>query len=105
MGYAVIAYQSLEKGLSKLIPNSELLKKELDDHWEILAEPIQTMMRRYGINDAYEQLKYFSRGEAITREQTHEFIKQLTIPTEAKKILLSLTPSNYLGYAAILAKK
>lgn len=105
MGYAVIAYQALQKGLGKLIPNSELLKKELDDHWEILAEPIQTMMRRYGINDAYEQLKYFSRGEKITREQTYQFVEQLTIPDEAKKILLSLTPSNYLGYAARLAKK
>ncbi len=105
MGYAVIAYQSLQKGLGKLIPNAELLQKELDQHWEILAEPIQTMMRRYGINDAYEQLKYFSRGEAITREQTHQFIEKLVIPDEAKKILLSLTPSNYLGYAALLAKK
>ncbi len=104
-GYAVIAYQSLQKGLGKLIPNAELLKNELDQHWEILAEPIQTMMRRYGINDAYEQLKYFSRGEKISKEQTHQFIEQLTIPDEAKKILLSLTPHNYLGYAVMLAKK
>jgi adenylosuccinate lyase len=105
IGYACIAYQSLEKGLSKLIPNAALLKKELEDHWEILAEPIQTMMRRYGIEDAYEQLKDFSRGEKITRESVHQLIEKLTIPPDAKAILLALTPSNYVGYAATLAKE
>lgn len=105
MGYALIAYQSLEKGLNKLIPNAALLKKELGDHWEILAEPIQTMMRRYGINNAYEQLKDFSRGEKVTPEQVHQLIEKLNIPGEAKKVLLALTPENYLGYAMELARE
>lgn len=104
-GYALIAYQSLQKGLGKLIPNADLLKAELDEHWEILAEPIQTVMRRYGIEDAYEQLKYFSRGEKITQEQVTQFIEKLSIPTEAKNTLLKLTPSSYIGYAEVLAKK
>lgn len=103
-GYALIAYQSALKGLEKLIPNAELLKKELDQHWEILAEPIQMVMRRYGINDAYEQLKVFTRGESITEKQIHDFIETLAIPNAAKKDLQLLTPSNYLGVAIKLAK-
>lgn len=104
-GYALIAYHSLSKGLEKLIPNKALLQKELDTHWEILAEPIQTMMRKYGIDDAYEQLKYFSRGETITRKQIAEFIDSLSIPAAAKKQLKSLSPENYIGLAVALAKK
>ncbi|PIZ04124.1 MAG: adenylosuccinate lyase [Gammaproteobacteria bacterium CG_4_10_14_0_8_um_filter_38_16] len=104
-GYAIVAYHALLKGLSKLIPNHVLLKKELDTHWEVLAEPIQMVMRKYGISDAYEQLKYFSRGEAITQKQISQFIDDLSIPASAKKQLQSLSPDNYIGLAIVLAKK
>ena len=104
-GYAFIAYESLLKGLSKLIPNPLLLKKELDQHWEILAEPIQTVMKRYGIVDAYEQLKAITRGETTTQKQLMDFIDTLNIPDAAKKQLKLLTPSNYLGIAAEMARK
>ncbi|MCX7124445.1 MAG: lyase family protein, partial [Gammaproteobacteria bacterium] len=103
--YAVIAYASLSKGLTKLIPNTEKIKKELNQHWEILAEPIQTVMRRYGINDAYEQLKNITRGEAITQKQLMDFVDTLTIPEKAKQGLKELTPENYLGLAIQLARK
>jgi adenylosuccinate lyase len=102
-GYATIAYESILKGLSKLIPNPDLLKKELEQHWEILAEPIQMMMRRYGITDAYEQLKKITRGETITQKQLSDFIDTLTIPENAKKELKLLTPENYIGLAEKLA--
>lgn len=104
-GYAVIAYQSLLKGLSKLIPNEALIKKELNEHPEVLTEAIQTLMRRYGITDAYEQLKKRSRGEAITHKQLIEFIETLSIPDAAKTRLKSLTPEKYIGIAVALAKK
>ncbi len=103
-GYAVIAYQSFLKGLSKLIPNPDVLKNELDQHWEILAEPIQMVMRRYGIDDAYEQLKKITRGETITQKQLMDFIETLKIPDNAKKELKLLTPSSYVGLAVRLAK-
>ncbi|HLB56743.1 MAG TPA: adenylosuccinate lyase [Coxiellaceae bacterium] len=103
-GYAFIAHQSLQKGLSKLIPNASLLKKELDQHWEILAEPIQMVMRRYGITDAYEQLKKISRGKTVTQKQWRDFINQLKIPEKAKKELKALKPENYVGLAVKLSQ-
>jgi adenylosuccinate lyase len=103
-GYALIAYQSLLKGLTKLIPNEAILKKELNEHPEVLTEAIQTVMRRYGITDAYEQLKMISRGEAITQEQLIDFIDTLSIPLDAKTQLKSLTPEKYIGLAAVLAR-
>lgn len=102
--YGLVAYISLSKGVNKLIPNTEKIKKELNQHWEILAEPIQTVMRRYGITDAYEQLKSMTRGESITQKQLRDFIAELTIPDEAKKELQNLTPESYLGLAVKLAK-
>lgn len=98
-GYAIIAYQSLTKGLSKLVPNNAVIANDLNQHWEILAEPIQTVMRRYSITDAYEQLKSLTRGEAITQAQLIAFVESLPIPCEAKKQLSQLTPSNYIGLA------
>ena len=103
-GYTCIAYQSLSTGLSKLIPNIEKINSDLMQHWEILAEPIQTMMRRYGIPDAYEQLKSLSRGEKITPKNLHDFIEALAIPANVKKQLQNLTPENYLGLAKCLAR-
>jgi hypothetical protein len=104
-GYGLVSYQSLLKGLSKLIPNKKLLSDELNAHWEILAEPIQMVMRRYGITDAYERLKKITRGETISKKQLHDFIDTLTIPEAVKKELKLLKPENYLGIAVQLAKK
>lgn len=104
-GYAMIAYQSLQKGLSKLIPNDAFIKQELNHHPEVLTEAIQTVMRRYGIDNAYEQLKQLSRGEKITLLQLRDFIDTLDIPLAEKTRLKQLAPENYIGLAAILAAR
>lgn len=103
-GYSIIAYESLLKGLTKLIPNKTEMEQELNEHWEILAEPIQMVMRRYGIDNAYEKLKKMTRGETITQKQLTQFIDALKIPEKAKKELKLLTPKNYIGMAAKLAR-
>ncbi len=105
LGYALIAYDALFKGLNKVKPNEAILYKDLDDHWEVLAEALQTVMRRYHITAAYEQLKTLTRGEYIDQEAIKHFIEQLPIPSDTKQRLLTLTPRNYLGYAATLAKR
>lgn len=105
LGHSLLAYQSTCKGLNKITPNSEVLLADLNQHWEILAEPVQTVMRRYGIEQPYEKLKAFTRGHKITQEMLHDFINELNIPNPSKQELLKLTPSNYLGYAANLAKR
>ena len=86
------------------MPNPDMMKKELMQHWELLAEPIQMVMRRYGMDDAYEQLKKITRGETITQKQLHDFIDTLPVPDQAKKELKLLTPENYVGIAAQLAR-
>ncbi|MDP1574708.1 MAG: adenylosuccinate lyase [Coxiellaceae bacterium] len=103
-GYALVAYQSIEKGLSKLIPNESYIRQELNAHPEVLTEAIQSVMRRYGIENAYEQLKQLSRGEKITLQQLRDFIETLSIPADEKQRLKTLTPENYLGLAVRLAK-
>jgi adenylosuccinate lyase len=105
IGYAVLAYQSLAAGLAKLEINEAALAADLDDAWEVLAEPIQTVMRRYGLPQPYEQLKKFTRGEAMTRELMQGFIQKLDIPEPEKQRLLAMTPANYIGKAAELAKR
>jgi len=105
MGYTMLAYQSASKGLNKVTPNPDVLNEDLDHHWEILAEPIQTVMRRFGIEQPYEKLKSFTRGHKMTKELLQKFIHELTLPDEVKKQLLELTPGNYLGYAKSLAKR
>lgn len=105
IAYTVLGYQSTCKGLSKVTPNTEVLAADLDHHWEILAEPIQTVLRRYKVDQAYEKLKTFSRGKKITKELLHDFIKDLPLPNEVKKELIELTPANYLGYAENLARR
>lgn len=102
--HSAIAYQALLKGLEKLTVNSEKLLADLDNAWEVLAEPIQTVMRRYGIANAYEHLKSITRGKAVTQKLLQDFIQQLNIPEKAKQELLTLTPRNYLGNAAEMAK-
>lgn len=105
IAHSVLAYQSTCKGLSKVSPNIEVLQADLDQHWEILAEPIQTVMRRYGIEQPYEKLKSFTRGKPITKELIHAFITELPLTDNIKKILFELTPSNYIGYASDLANR
>jgi adenylosuccinate lyase len=105
IGYAVLAYQSLAAGLAKLEINEAALAADLDTSWEVLAEPIQTVMRRYGLPQPYEQLKKFTRGEAMTRELMQGFIQKLDIPEAEKQRLLAMTPANYTGKAAELAKR
>jgi adenylosuccinate lyase len=103
-GYALLAYDSCLRGLNKLEVNAARLEQDLDANWEVLAEPVQTVMRRYGIENPYEQLKELTRGKGITKEALREFIGTLAIPQEAKDLLLAMTPANYTGIAAQLAK-
>lgn len=100
IGYANISYQSLLRGLEKISVNEAHMREELKQHWEVLTEAVQSMMRRHGIDDAYEQLKKFSRGQAINKQQLHAFIEQTSLPATAKQQLLALAPENYLGNAA-----
>jgi adenylosuccinate lyase len=105
LGYAVLAYQSLGVGLGKLELNEEALAKDLDNAWEVLAEPIQTVMRRYGVQGAYEKLKEVTRGKTIRPEDLHGLIRSLEIPQVDKERLLAMTPASYVGIAAELARK
>ena len=105
LGYAVLAYQSMQTGLGKLEINIAAIAADLDNSWEVLAEPIQTVMRRYGLPQPYEQLKNFTRGAAMTRELMQGFISGLEIPQEEKQRLLAMTPGSYTGKAAELARR
>ena len=105
LGHAVLAYQSLATGLGKLELNQAAIAADLDAAWEVLAEPIQTVMRRFGLPEPYEQLKNFTRGQPMTQELMQGFINKLELPTEAKQRLLAMTPANYTGLAADLAKR
>ncbi len=105
IAHALLAYQSTSKGLSNMTPNLEAIATDLDNHWEILAEPIQTILRRHGVDQAYEKLKAFTRGHKITKNSLQQFIAELSIPNNVKKQLYELTPQNYLGYAVDLAKR
>ena len=105
-GYTALAIESCLKGLNKLEIHAKKLSDDLDHAWEVLAEPIQTVMRRYGIENPYEKLKELTRGkDHISKEVIQEFIQQLEIPQEAKNGLLQLTPATYIGDAIQLAKK
>ncbi len=99
LAHCMIAYQSTLRGISKLQVNAEALNKTLDNNWEVLAEPIQTVMRRYGIEKPYEKLKELTRGQRVTEEDFKAFITNLDIPQEAKDQLISLTPMSYIGNA------
>jgi adenylosuccinate lyase len=105
-GYSLLAYESCLRGLGKLEANPAALAADLDANWEVLAEPIQTVMRRYGVPNPYEQLKELTRGKAgMTRETLHEFIDGLAIPGAEKSRLKQMTPASYTGRAAELAKQ
>jgi len=103
-GHSYLAYQSMLGGMDRLEPNPARLNDDLADRWELLAEPVQTVMRKHGITDAYEQLKALTRGEAIDAAKMAEFVAGLDIPEADKAILAALTPSSYIGIAAQLAR-
>ena len=105
-GYTLLGYDSCLRGLNKLEINPEKLALDLDNSWEVLAEPIQTVMRRYGIENPYEQLKELTRGKGgINKASLHTFISGLSIPADAKQALLEMTPASYTGKAAELARR
>ncbi|MGJ7519244.1 adenylosuccinate lyase [Variovorax sp. LT1P1] len=104
-GYATLAYASLMTGLGKLEINEEAIADDLDASWEVLAEPIQTVMRRFGVQGAYEQLKEVTRGKTVTAEALHGLIRSLEIPEAEKERLLAMTPASYIGKAEELARR
>ena len=103
-GYSNIAYAATLKGIGKLEINRPRLAEDLDNSWEVLAEPIQTIMRRYNIEEPYEKLKALTRGQAISREVIEKFVETLDVPEEAKQAMRDLTPENYIGNAVAQAK-
>jgi len=105
LGYAVLAYQSLATGLGKLEINEAAIAADLDASWEVLAEPVQTVMRRFGLPKPYEQLKEFTRGAPMTRELMQGFISRLELPAAEKQRLMDMTPGSYTGLAGKLAKR
>ncbi len=104
VAHSYLAYQSILRGLGKLSLDETALAADLASHWELLAEPIQTVMRRHGIPDAYEQLKAFSRGRAIDAELLHSFVRALELPEQVRETLLAMRPQDYIGRAAIQAR-
>ena len=105
LGYALLGYDSLLRGLDKLELNAAALANDLDDAWEVLAEPIQTVMRRYSLPEPYEQLKKFTRGQPMTAELMRGFVAALDLPQHEKDRLLAMTPGSYTGMAAALARR
>ncbi len=105
LAHALIAYQSCLKGIGKLEVNPARLQEDLENSWEVLAEPIQTVMRRYGIEKPYERLKELTRGQAIDQPSLAAFIEQLEVPDDVKEALLNLSPASYVGNAAEQAKR
>jgi len=104
-GYCAVAYEACAKGLGKLEVNAAAIDADLDECWEILAEPVQTVMRRYGLPEPYEQLKALTRGKGITKEALRTFVSELDLPQADKDRLLEMTPRNYLGLSMSLAKQ
>lgn len=104
LGYCILGYDACLRGLNKLEVNPARLHEDLDNSWEVLAEPIQTVMRRYGYDNPYDTLKEFTRGKAISKAALHELISSLNIPEHAKQALLAMTPASYTGKAADLVK-
>ncbi|GAV56800.1 Lyase_1 domain-containing protein/ASL_C domain-containing protein [Cephalotus follicularis] len=104
LGHSLLAYKSALQGIGKLQVNETFLSEDLNQTWEVLAEPIQTVMRRYGVPEPYEKLKELTRGRAVTKERIRDFIEGLELPEEAKTNLLNLTPHTYIGAAVKLAK-
>jgi len=104
-GYCAVAWDACLRGLGKLELNAAAIDADIDACWEVLAEPVQTVMRRYGLPQPYEQLKALTRGKGITQEALREFVSQLDLPDDARQRLLDMTPRSYIGLAAKLAKE
>jgi adenylosuccinate lyase len=104
IAHCAIAYDSLLRGIAKLEPNPQRLLEDLDANWEVLAEAVQTVMRRYGVEQPYEKLKELTRGKGISAASLQTFIATLDIPEAAKQELAALTPATYIGNAVALAK-
>ncbi|HJS22494.1 MAG TPA: adenylosuccinate lyase [Steroidobacteraceae bacterium] len=104
LGQALLALQALQRGVGRLDVDTARLRADLDSAWEVLAEPVQTIMRAHGLPDGYERLKAFTRGQPVDRERLHAFIQSLDLPAEARRRLLELTPADYVGLAARLAR-
>ena len=105
LGHSLISFDSCQKGLGKLDADAPCIAEDLDGNWEVLAEAVQTVMRRHGIADAYERLKALTRGRRITQETMREFILTLDLPEDARERLLALGPADYIGLAASLARR
>jgi adenylosuccinate lyase len=103
--HSSIAYNSMLRGLNKLEINPAALEAELDANWEVLAEPIQTVMRRYGIEKPYEKLKELTRGKKVNQQIMREFVENLDMPQEGKDLLINMTPMNYIGNAIEQTRK
>jgi adenylosuccinate lyase len=103
-GHTMIAWASTARGIGKLDANRERMLEDLDTNWEVLAEPVQTVMRRYGVTDAYEQLKALTRGKRLTADGYRDFVADLTLPDDARNALMNLTPATYIGLATPLAR-
>ena len=104
LAHSLIAVQAVKKGLEKLQVNPEVIANDVDSAWEVLAEAVQTVMRRYGVAEPYEKLKSLTRGRPVTKEVMHDFIRSLDIPEDARRRLLELAPSAYTGVASQLAR-
>ena len=105
VGYSLLGFVSCRQGLARLAVDPARLAADLDANWDVLAEPVQTVLRRYGVANAYEQLKELTRGKGITRDALHAFIDGLQIPADARARLKALTPATYIGKAAELARR
>ena len=104
LAHALLAFQSIERGLARLEPDEARLREDLDANWEVLGEALQTVMRRYGIPNAYERLKELTRGRRISREALREFVATLPLPPAERERLAKLTPADYIGLARDLAR-
>ena len=104
-GYSLLAYQATLTGLQKLTVNTTQIQQDLAQHWEVLAEAVQSVLRRHGVADAYEQLKSLTRGKNIDQEILYHYIEQLPLSADDKRRLQTLTPAQYIGYAEHLAQK
>jgi adenylosuccinate lyase len=105
IAHSGLALLGARKGLGKVSPSPEVMRAELEGQWEVLAEPIQTVMRRYGVQGAYEKLKEVTRGKTVAPQDLHALIRSLEIPQAEKDRLLAMTPASYIGKAADLARR
>jgi adenylosuccinate lyase len=105
MAHTLIAFRAIQKGLGKLECDRERIAGDLDASWEVLGEAVQTVMRRYGVPEPYEQLKALTRGRAIDQKTLQRFIEDLDIPDDARRALLELTPASYTGLARRFARE